>query len=381
MNGRRVAFATLIGGVVLAAVASGQVAAGARSAAEATPCSGSIGVMAGFTGPRASIGQEVLHWAKFAVSQFNAQNGTQLKLVEGDIQVDPALAGTVGQQFVSDSSILGVVGPDASSAVVVAGPIFKKADMPFISGSATRVSLTDGTYPTFFRDVPNDNVQAPTDASFMIDKLKARNVVLIDNQTDYSLGLNSAVAKILEAHGVKVERLSTTAMQADFSSLIPKIGPDVSVVFMPLEVPADGQIFAQQLAAQGSHATVFGSDSMFSPTDFHPNGGYVSSFAPDIHQIPADAALVKAYEKQYGKFVTPFGPPVYEAANALLRAIKAACAKGTPTRASVLAQVRRTDIPNSILGGPLTFKHNGEPADATFYVYKIQSNGSYQLVR
>jgi branched-chain amino acid transport system substrate-binding protein len=380
MNWRRAVSATLIGGVALVAIAAGQVAAGARSASKSAPCAGSIGVMAGFTGPRASVGQEVLHWAKFAVSQFNSQNGTQFKLVEGDIQVDPALAGTVGQQFVSDSSILGVVGPDASSAVVVAGPIFKKADMPFISGSATRVSLTDGMYPTFFRDVPNDNVQAPTDASFMVDKLKAKNVVLIDNQSDYSLGLNSAVAKLLRARGVKVQRLSTTAMQSDFSSLVPKIGPDVSVVFMPLEVPADAQIFAQQLAAQGNHAIVFGSDSVFSPSDFHPNGGYVSSFAPDIHQIPADASLVKAYQAQYGKFVTPFGPPVYAAANALLRAIKAACAKGTPTRATVLAQLRKTDIPRSILGGPLSFKRNGEPASSTFYVYKIQGDGSYQLV-
>jgi branched-chain amino acid transport system substrate-binding protein len=285
----------------------------------------------------------------------------------------------VGQQFVSDPSILGVVGPDASSAVVVAGPIFKRAALAFISGSATRVSLTNGQFPTFFRDVPNDNVQAPTDAHFMIDQLHAKDVALVDNQTDYSTALNSAIAPILTAHGVKVQRLSTSTMQTDFSALVPKIAPG-SIVFMPLEVPADAQLFAQQLASQGVHVTIFGSDSVFSPSDFHPSGGYVSSFAPDIHQIPADAALVKGFDAVYGKFVTPFGPPVYEATDVILRAIKAACATGMPTRAAVLAQVRKAHIPASILGGPLSFTASGEPAAATFYIYKIASNGSYQLV-
>jgi branched-chain amino acid transport system substrate-binding protein len=381
MSWKRAASAAGVGvGVVLAVLAAGRVTASAGSS-RSTACAGSVGVMGGFTGARAAIGQETLNWAKYAVSQFNKMNGTQFKLVEGDIQVDPALAGTVGQQFVSDQSILGVVGPDASSAVVVAGPLFKKADLAFVSGSATRVSLTDGQYPTFFRDVPNDNVQAPTDANFMIDLLHAKDVVLVDNQTDYSLGLNTAIGKILHAHGVKVQHLSTTTTQTDFSAQIPTINPDVSVIFMPLEVPADAELFAQQLAAQGNHATIFGSDSVFSPSDFHPDGGYVSSFAPDIHQVPADAGLVRGFDAQYGKFVTPFGPPVYEATNAILRAIKAACAAGTPTRAAVLAQVRKTDIRHSILGGPLSFKRNGEPAAATFYVYKIGSDGSYKLVR
>lgn len=364
--------------VAAAVIVSAGVASGAPAASSVT-CTGSVGVMGGFTGARAAIGQEALNWAKFAVSQFNKANGTRFALVEGDIQVDPALAGTVGQQFVSNSNILGVVGPDASSAVTVAGPLFKRADLPFISGSATRVSLTDGQFPTFFRDVPNDNVQAPTDADFMVNNLHAKNVVLVDNQTDYSTALNTAIAKLLHARDVTVERLSTAATQTDFSSLIPKIGSDVNVVFLPLEVPADAALFAQQLAAQGNHATIFGSDSVFSPSDFHPNGAYVSSFAPDIHQIHADAALVKAFDAAYGKFVTPFGPPVYEATNVILRAMHTACMQGALTRAAVLAQIKKTQVKNSILGGTLAFDKHGEPASAHFYIYKVL-NGSYQLV-
>jgi ABC-type branched-subunit amino acid transport system substrate-binding protein len=122
---------------------------------------------------------------------------------------------------------------------------------------------------------------------------------------------------------------------------------------------------------------IFGADSVFSPTDFHPEGAYASSFAPDIHALPADAALVKAYRAKYGDFATPFGPVVYAATDVTLRAVTAACAKGAPTRASVLRALRKTRIPNSILGGTLRFTAHGEPVNASFYVFKVV-NGKYR---
>ena len=387
MNGKRLAATVLaLAGLALTAVVSVGVStaapahASAASVRAAASCGGSVGVLGSFTGARASIGQEELHWARFAVSQFNAQNGTDFKVVEGDFADDPAQSSTLAQQFVSNSSILGVAGPDASSAVVTVGGLFKKAGMAFISGSATRVSLTNGDYPTFFRVVPNDGIQAPTDANFMIKRLHAKKVVLVDNQTDYSLALNDAVAKILKAAGVSVTRVQTTTTQSDFSDLVATIGSDVSVVFLPIEVPADAQLLAQQLASQGKHVTVFGSDSVFSPKDFHPNGAYVSAFAPDIHELPADAKLVAAFKAAYGDFSTPFGPPVYTATNVILRAAKAACAQGQPTRASVLAQIRKTKIAKTILGGPLSFSKHGEPTSTSFFVYKVE-DGAYKLVR
>jgi branched-chain amino acid transport system substrate-binding protein len=371
-------------GILVAVAASLAIGANVGAAAETKtpkpkPCVASIGVMGGFTGARAAIGQEELNFARLAVAQFNQVNHAKIGLVEGDIQVDPSKAGLVAQQFVSNSKILAIAGPDASFAVDAAGPILTRAGVAFVSGSATRASLTDGQYPSFFRVVPNDDVQGPTDANFMIKVLHAKKVVLVDNQTDYSTGLNTSVGSVLQAGGVTVVHASTSTTQNDFSSVIATIGSDVNVVFLPLQVPADAQFFAQQLAAQGKHPIVFGADSVFSPTDFNPEGAYASSFAPDIHDLPADASLVKAYRSKYGDFLTPFGPVVYAATNVVLQAVKTACAHGVPTRASVLKAVRKTHIQKSILGGTLSFDAHGEPAQARFYVYKVTA-GKYRLV-
>lgn len=377
MKRRRSALAVCA--VVSLALVAGEGSGAVSAKRPPKTCSASVGVMGGFTGERAAIGQEELNFAKLAAALFNKQNHTKIGLVEGDIQVDPAKASTVAQQFASNSKIVAIVGPDASFAVEAAGPILTQAHVAFVSGSATRVSLTGGQYPTFFRVVPNDGVQGPTDANFMIKSLHAKKVVLLDNQTDYSLGLNSSVAQVLQAGGVNVVRASTSPTQNDFSSLIATIGSDVNVVFLPLQVPANAQLFAQQLLQQGKHPILFGADSVFSPTDFNPEGAYASSFAPDIHDLPADASLVKAYKAAYGNFATPFGPVVYAATNVILRAVKAACVTGVPTRAAVLAAVHKTRIKNSILGGLFSFDSHGEPASARFYVFKVQQ-GQYRLV-
>jgi branched-chain amino acid transport system substrate-binding protein len=366
-------------GLVVAAISLGAYVAAASATSSKSTCTATIGVMGGFTGARAAIGQEELNFAKLAVARFNTTNHTKISLVQGDIQVEPAKASVVAQQFASNRKIVGIVGPDASFAVDAAGPILTKAKIAFVSGSATRVSLTGGQYPTFFRVAPNDDVQGPTDANFMIKTLKAKKVVLVDNQTDYSIGLNTSVEKVLQAAGVSVTHLSTQTTQTDFSAAIATIPSDANVVFLPLEVPANAQLFADQMTVQGKHPILFGADSVFSPTDFHPEGAYASSFAPDIHELAADAALVKAYKAKYGDFATPFGPVVYAASDVVLRAVKTACSQGTPTRAKVLAAVRKTKITNSILGGTLRFTSHGEPVNARFYVFKVV-NGKYKLI-
>ena len=72
-----------------------------------------------------------------------------------------------------ERSILGVIGPAGSDEVQAVAPILRKAGLAFASGSATRVSLTNGSWKGyFFRDVPNDGVQGPTAANFMFTEAR-----------------------------------------------------------------------------------------------------------------------------------------------------------------------------------------------------------------
>jgi branched-chain amino acid transport system substrate-binding protein len=345
----------------------------------AADCSGEIGVMAPITGDAGSIGTEQLNFAKFAVDSFNEENGTEFTLVEGDTQLDPAQASTVGQRFASNDDILAVVGPAGSQEIEAVGPIFTREDLAFVSPSATATSLTDGRFESFYRVVPNDAAQAPTDAAYMVDNLDAANVVIIDDQTSYSRPLADGVQEALEEADVTVSRESVNQDTTDFSSLVSGIGDDVDVVFLPWQIAANAQIFGQQLKEQGKDAVIFGSDGLFSPDDFTIDGSYVSSFAPDITGIEESADLVEAYTAEYGDFGT-FGPPTYAAANVILTAMSDLCEGGDElTREAIVAQIGETSIDDSILGGSLSFTESGDPEGAEFYIFTIEG-GEYTLV-
>jgi len=344
------------------------------------------------TGGAGFLGAEQASWAKYAIKSLAPGMHLKVKFVTGDTPVEqgPAPAQTLAQKYVGDPSVLAILGPSTSGAVAASTKTYYAAKLAHISPSATRTDLTktvngtnEGT-PAFFRDVPGDYIQGPSDANFMIKNLKVKKVVIMDFQEPYSLGLAAAVDQTLKAAGVSTTRLSAPNTTTDYSAYVTKVPNDADIVFFPTQKPGDAQTFAQQLIEQGKKAKVFGGDGSNDSTQFKVPGSYVSNFAPDITGIKADAALVAGWKKDNpGKSVGSFGPPSYGAAQIALNAIRLACAKGhgTATRQSVFQNMKKVSIPNWILGG--TFKwstKSNDPLNAKFYIFQIQSNGSYKLV-
>ncbi|HEY6296154.1 MAG TPA: branched-chain amino acid ABC transporter substrate-binding protein [Streptosporangiaceae bacterium] len=349
------------------------------SAAATTACVASTGMEGPLTGPVANLGQEQLHFAELAVAMDNAANHTQISIVQGDTQLTPSVAVTVTQQFTSNAKILAVVGPAGSQEVEAVGPLMAQAGLAFISGSATNATLTTGKYPTFFRVVSKDSVQGPEDANFIVANLKPKAIMIVDDQEAYSTGLVAQMLPIFQAAGIKVDHESVSQKVTDFSSLVAKVTADTSVVVLPWQVAANAQQFGKDLAQEHKNAVIFGTDGLFSPGTFSIAGSYVSSFGPDITGIAADASIVAAAKAKYGSFGT-FGPPVFAAQHVIDEAIASVCKAGqTPSRANVLAAIKTTNEPTSILGQAIQFDSNGDLVNGKFFLFKINSAGNYLL--
>ncbi len=343
-------------------------------------CAPSIGFEGPITGPASPVGDEQLHFAELALSMDNTANKTQIKLVQGDTQLNPAMATTVTQQFTSNSAIVGVVGPAGSQEVKAVGPLMATAGLAFMSGSATNATLTTGTYPTFFRVVSNDGVQGPQDANYIVKNLHPKSVMIVDDQEVYSTGLVASMIPVFQAAGVKVDHESVAQTLKDFSSLVAKVTSKTTVVVLPWQIAANAQQFGRNLAQQHKNAVIFGTDGLFSPGTFSINGSYVSSFGPDITAIPADATLAATAKAKYGTFGT-FGPPIFAATHIFDEAISSVCKAGhTPTRANILAAVKATNESTSILGQPISFGPHGDLVNGKFFLFKINSAGKYQLI-
>jgi branched-chain amino acid transport system substrate-binding protein len=385
MKGTLVIAATALGALAVAACGSsgGSTASGGSSAsasASTKACVASVGMEGPLTGPVANLGQEQLHFAELAVAQDNAANKTKISIVQGDTQLNPAQATTVTQQFTSNSKIVAVAGPAGSQEVQAIGPLMARAGLAFISGSATAAALTTGKYPTFFRVVSKDSVQGPQDAHYIISNLHPKSLMIVDDQESYSTGLVAAMTPVFKAAGIKVDHESVSQKTTDFSSIIPKITASTSVVVLPWQVAANAQQFGRDLAQQHKKAVIFGTDGLFSPGTFSINGSYVSSFGPDITAIPADAAIAAQAKSKYGTFGT-FGPPVFAATHVIDEAVASVCKSGqTPSRSNVLAAIKQTNEPTSILGQPIKFDSNGDVVNGKFFLFKIDKTGKYNLI-
>jgi branched-chain amino acid transport system substrate-binding protein len=379
MKRRRIAAATAVAALgALTLAACGSSSSGGTNAA--AKCAATIGMEGPLTGSVAPLGQEQLHFAELAVSMDNTANKTHITLAQGDTQLEPSQATTVTQQFISNNAIVGVVGPAGSQEVEAVGPLMARAQMPFISGSATAVALTTGKYPTFFRVVSKDSVQGPQDANYIIQNLHPKALMIVDDEEAYSTGLVAAMLPVFKSAGIKVDHESVSQKVTDFSSLVAKITPAESVVVLPWQIAANAQQFGRDIQQEHKNAAIFGTDGLFSPGTFEISGSYVSSFGPDITFIPADAAIAAAAHKKYGSFGT-FGPPVFAATHVMDEAIASVCKSGhTPTRAAVLAAVKKTNEPTSILGQPISFTSAGDLVNGKFFLFKISPKGAYTLI-
>jgi branched-chain amino acid transport system substrate-binding protein len=377
---------------LLAATAQGSQSAAVKYSAAGYSCSKTITLplVTPITGGAGFLGAEQSSWAKLAVQQWAKKLGLKIKYVTGDTPVEQGAtpAQALAQKYVADKSVLAILGPSTSGAVAVSSSTYFAAKLAHISPSATRTSFTQGpkkeATPAFFRDVPGDYIQGPTDVKYMVDKLHVKKVVILDFQEPYSLGLAAAVDNALKKAGVSTTRLSAPNTTTDYSAYVTKVPSDADIVFFPTQKPGDAQTFAQQLIEQGKKAKVFGGDGSNDPSQFKQPGSYVSNFAPLITGIKSDAAIVAAWKKQNpGKAVGSFGPPTYGAAQIAMNAIALACkaGHGTATRQAVLRSVKKVRIKNWILGGSFRWStKTNDPLNAKFYIFQIQPNGSYKLV-
>jgi branched-chain amino acid transport system substrate-binding protein len=337
----------------------------------------SLGLLAPITGPAASLGVQQQRWFRYYVTRYNATHKkTKFRRVEGDtILAGPggtAEAVKAAATVASNSRVLGTVGPAGSNEVIATTPTLKNAGLGFVTGSATRTTLTtDGQRTGFFyRTVPPDSVQGAAVANFIVKRQKYKRVYIIDDQEAYSTGLADFVQARLRAAGVTVGRDGVSQQESDFSSLIAKIPRNTQLVYLPWQVPDKAKAFADQMRSAGKAGIrLMGSDGLFDPAFAAVRGAFDSFFPVN----PKDKTIV-AYQRSHGGKGDYFGAPTYVAAQVVGGAIERACKNGTATRAEVRGQIRRTRIGMSLLGIGVRFKANGDIRGGTFGIY--QSNGT-----
>ncbi len=365
----------------------GSTKAAASGGGSGKTCSASIAIEGPFTGPVAQVGLEQLHFAQLAVANYNKSLDLKVTLAQNDTQLTPSIA-TQKTQAIIASKAVAAVGPAGSQEVQAVGPLFGRAGMAFISGSATLPALTtSGANPTFLRVVPDDNVQGPQDANYVIKHMHPKAVLIIDDDEAYSQGLVKVMIPVLQKAGIKVNHQTyngtdtgATLANALQSLVTSQLNPSETVTIVPWQTAANAQQFGLDAQQQHKKTILVGTDGTNSPTQFKIPGSFVSAFGPDISTSKSslDKSLVAGVAK-FGPYGS-FGVPTYAAVQVEMGAIQSVCKSGqTPSRSNVLAAIRKTNIPanQNPLGVPISFQKNGNLTGEPGYLFKITSGGKY----
>jgi branched-chain amino acid transport system substrate-binding protein len=183
-------------------------------------------------GSNLNVAKEILRGvaqAQDEVNQSGGINGSPLKIMIASDDNDGEIVKQVATEFVKDSSILAVVGHNASNASLIAAPIYQSSGLVMVSPTSFANNLSGiGSY--IFRTVPNIRVMAILLAQQIIERdRKAKLAICFDSQAPDNVSFKDEILAAFLARGGKFSTIS-----CDFSS--PTFNPSTAIS----EATADG---------------------------------------------------------------------------------------------------------------------------------------------
>ncbi|MEU2349380.1 branched-chain amino acid ABC transporter substrate-binding protein [Modestobacter sp. NPDC049651] len=337
------------------------------------------------SGDNQQLGINEVNGVQLAIDQANESGDLDFKLamVKADDQGDPAIAPTAAAQVLQDNAVLGVVGPSFSGATKAVGATYGSANMAIISPSATNPSLSQQGFPTFHRIVASDNVEG-TQAADLFKKKGYAKVAVVDDLSDYGKGVADAIQTQAEKNGTQIQRLSVDAKTTDYGSTAAQIASSGAQAMFYGGYDAQAGLVAKALQAAGFTGDKYtgngGKSSVFTEgAGAAGDGWYFTCGCSDATIAPAAKDFTAAYKKAFNTDPSTYSPEAFDAANALIQAIKDAGEDGKPTRESVNSAVNKLDYKG--ITTQVKFDQTGEVDQAAQVVNLFQQeNGVIKLL-
>jgi branched-chain amino acid transport system substrate-binding protein len=347
-----------------------------------------LGISAGLSGGTANLGRQIEKGVRLAIEEKGTIKGFKLDAEAQDDTCNNQGSVSVANKFVSDASVVGVIGPMCSSGCVPAQQVYDERNVVMISPSCTGIAVVEQGFDIVFRTAWNDKVQGEGQAAFAKDDLKVKQVFAINDQSIYGKGLKDVFKKSFEGDDRKlVGDEAITVGDKDFSALVSKIksaNPDM--VYFAGFIP-EGTLLVQQLRQAGVTAPFMGADGIQDEKDFVQAGGqaaegaYISNGNPSKGKTYDDFAT--KYKAKWNEEVGVFSPQAYDAAQLYIRAIeKVAKEKGGKL------EISRKELRDEIAGvdydgvtGRIQFENNGDRRGGTGTLIQQVKNGVIEKVK
>lgn len=357
--------------------------------ANANPASNdqvTIGLHFELSGPVADYGNAESKGAKLALKLKNQELGQEkYTFVEYDNKSDHSEAVTVAT-LLSQSNVVGVVGPATSGASAATYPIMDAAGINVVSPSATLNNVTlrnpddldSGVYPHIFRVTFEDAYQGSVLAKFAKDNLNASKVVIYgDNSSEYSKGLIKAFTEKFDSLGGQIVQTEYyTAGESDFSFSLTNIkNLEFDVLYIAGYYNEAGLIIKQAREMGINHVIIgadgFDSESLVSLAGAsNLNNVFYSTGYSTVDASEKLSAFIEAYRKEYNEEPSLFQALAFDSANVIIQAVE----KVGNDRAKVREEIEKINFDG--VTGQFTFDATHTPVKSVLVVELVEGKQS-----
>ncbi|HZA09843.1 branched-chain amino acid ABC transporter substrate-binding protein [Mycobacterium sp.] len=327
----------------------------------------SIAMAGALTGSDAALGINIKYGVQLAVDRHNAANpGCQVQLKTFDTEGDPQKATQIAPQIINDAFTIGLVGPAFSGETEATGPVFDQASLTAATASATRVSLSEKGWKTFFRGLGNDGSQGAAVANYLKNTLNAKKVCVVDDSTAYGAGLAEVMRNTLGPVAQGSCNISVKKGDKDFSAAVTQVkGVSPDAIFYA-GYYAEAAPFVQQLRDGGVTATFVSGDGTKDPEFVKQAGGASKDALLSCPCSPAPPAFADEYTKKFNQAPGTYSTEGYDLGTIMLKGIDS----GALTRPALLDFVRSYNGPG--VARQYQWTPQGELTSTLIWIYKVQ---------
>ncbi|NPV71017.1 MAG: ABC transporter substrate-binding protein [Firmicutes bacterium] len=334
-----------------------------------------IGNAGALTGGPAQLGTWVKKGVQLAIEEANKAggiNGVMIELVAMDDRADPKEAAAIANMFVSDPTVVAVVGHLNSSCTLASAPIYNKGGLVQITATSSSPKVTEAG-PYTFRVCNTDEHNVRFNVQLLIDEGYKKIGILYENN-DYGRGGYDVAVKTLEKAGIRPVSAESFMLDEtkDFGTIIAKFRKAGATAIYGHLDQSDLALFMKQCHAVGYKPQLVGA-GVYNPDVIRLGGkameGAIGNamFHPDNIR-PSLKAFFDKYANRYkgdGSSVEPnvIAPAGYDAAMMIIEALK----KSGVSREGVKNYLTNLKDFDGALG-KLSFDENGDTVVPTIYV-------------
>lgn len=329
------------------------------------------------SGDNVALGENMQNGVKLAIEQANASGKLDVKLeyFAADDQGLPDKATAAAQKAIDDESVVAVIGPAFSGPTNSSSPLYAEAGLVTVSPSATNPTLTDpkNEFTSLLRGVPNDNQQGAAMATFFAKNLQAKKVYLIDDKTDYGVGLAAVAEKDLKAAGVEVVKKSVPQKTPDYSATAKDVVNSKADALVYAGYYQDLAPFSKKLKEAGFKGAAISGDGSNDMKYVElagdaSEGWYLTCPCTDATVEEGTKKFAEDYQKEFNRAPGTYSAEAYDLTNMVIEEIKKLGDK--PEREALRDALAKATYKG--LTKEFSFDENGEFKGKDIFLYQVK---------